>query len=104
MVDKFYTHIDTRIQSATLLEDRFCYISIQKGASNKLVKRFASSKNMLALIDFDKLNESFDATPYVAPITSAIVGINSKVYHSLSNDKIIFMKSFNRFMSVPLLH
>ena len=104
VVEKLKTHIDTRIHGATLLEDRYCYISIEKGASNEMVNRFADNKNMLAIMDLDILNERFDAVPIAGPITSIIGGANSKIHHSISNNRIIFMKSFNRIASVPMLH
>ena len=92
------------IVSACLFDNRWCYIMHRKDSPHPSLKKYSRNSNRLSLLDLDSITENYRAQPFAYKITEALVGANSRLCYSESNKKIVFMKSFNRVYSIPLLH
>lgn len=76
----------------------------RKDSPHPSLKKYSRNSNRLSLLDLDSITENYRAQPFAYKITEALVGANSRLCYSESNKKIVFMKSFNRVYSIPLLH
>ena len=97
-------HRDVRIQGARLFEDRFCYISHLKGSTHPSLKRLSAKTNVISILDLDNINNDFRSKLFAVKVTEVVGGANSQVCYSETNKRILFLKSFNRVQSIPLLH
>ena len=97
-------HMKMNIVSACLFENRFCYITHLKGSSHPSLKRISKNCNRVSVLDLDSITENFRAIPFSYKVTEALVGANNRLCHSDSNKRLVFLKSFNRIFSIPLLH
>jgi hypothetical protein len=97
-------HMRMNIVSACLFDNRFCYITHLKGSTHPSLKRISRNCNRVSVLDLDSITENFRATPFTFKVTEALVGANNRLCHSDSNKRLVFLKSFNRLFSIPLLH
>ena len=97
-------HKDVKIQGARLFEDRFCYISHLKGSNHPSLKRLSAKTNVISILDLDNFNNDYRSKLFAVKVNEVVGGANSQVCYSETNKRILFLKSFNRVQSVPLLH
>ena len=104
IVNEVMNHMRMYIVSACLFDDRWCYIMHLKDSPHPSLKKYSRNKNRLSILDLDTITENFRAQPFAYSVTEALVGSNNRLCFSESNKRLVFMKSYNRIYSIPLLH
>lgn len=100
-VKEITTHPNMLIKGVHLFDNHFMYVLYDKQLSSTTT---AMESNGFGLVDLACFNTDISVTPLILPVCDAIGGINDEFVFSPTDQRITFIKDYDKFLRVPLLH